>query len=132
MTGAAPRVIIISDEQWARAGLRAELREHGYDAIGATDIEHAERYVTPDPHRGPVKLVIVDQAAADARTIDTLERWRTALGARVLLLAHATRDVPSGPWDEIVRRPVSIGDLEERVRALMPLAEADRKSVDVK
>lgn len=127
----APRIIILSDEQWARAGLRAELREHGYDAIGATDIEHAERYVLPDPERGPVRLVIADQDAVDARVIDTLSRWRTALGARIVLVAHATRAVPSGPWDEVVRRPIAIEGIEDRVRALVPLPDEERKPLDV-
>ncbi len=128
----APRIIILSDEQWARAGLRAELREHGYDAIGAPDVERAERYVLPNPDRGPVRLVIADQGVMDARTIDTLARWRTALGARILLMAHATRAVPPGPWDEVVHRPVSMGEVEERVRALVPLATNEQRPLDVK
>ncbi len=130
MAGTAPRVIIISDEQWARAGLRAELREHGYDAIGATDIERAERHALPDPERGPVRLVIVDQDILDDRTIDILRRWRQGLGVAVVLLAHATRASPAGDWDEVVRRPCSVADIEAIVRTLVPLAAADTGPLD--
>jgi hypothetical protein len=123
--GAPPRVIIISEDQWSRAGLRAELREHGYDAIGAADIEHAERYVLPNAERGPVALVIADQDVLDERTADTLRRWRIALGVKLMLLAHVTRNAPHGDWDEVVKRPVDVGTIEGIVRRLVPLA-ADR------
>ncbi len=127
----APRIIILSNDQWVRAGLRAELREHGYDAIGAQDIEHAERYVLPDPERGPVRLVIADQDLMDERGIDTLRRWRKGLDCAVVLLAHATRAVPAGDWDEVLRRPFSLADVEAVVSARVPLAPADAHPLDV-
>lgn len=126
----APRIIILSDEQWARAGLRAELREHGYDAVGAPDFERAERHVLPNPERGPVRLVIADQDVLDDRAIDTLQRWRKGLGAAVVLLARSTRATPAGDWDEVVRRPCSVADVEAIVRRLVPLADADAGPLD--
>lgn len=127
---APPRVIIISDDQWARAGLRAELREHGYDAIGASDIEHAERYVLPNAERGTVALVIADQDVVDERTADTLRRWRIALGSKLVLLAHVTRRMPLGEWDEVIKRPVDVGAIAGIVQRLVPLPSDRARPVD--
>lgn len=126
----SPRVIIISDDQWERAGLRGELREHGYDAIGARDIEEAERYVLPTAERGSVALVIVDQDAVDDQTTDTLCRWRIALRAKLLLVAHVTRSTPPGDWDEVVKRPTDVGAIEAVVQRLVPLASDRARPVD--
>lgn len=117
-----PRVIIVSPEQWTRAGLRAELREHGVDAIGASDVADALRAGRPEPGRGPVALVVVEQDALGS-DLDAglLGRVRTRLGdPPVLLLAHATRAAPAGAWAAVLKRPVSIGEIVEAVERLLP------------
>ena len=126
----SPRVIIISNDQWARAGLRAELREHGYDAIGAWDVEDAAQYVLPRSDRGPVALVIVDQDVVDDQTTDTLRRWRIALRTKLVLLARVTRSRPPGDWDEVVKRPIGVGAIEALVQRLVPLAVDRARPVD--
>ena len=86
-----PRIVIVSTDQWLRAGLRAELRERGYDAVGARDLAEAVRVSRPEPGRGPVCLVVVDQLSLgggiEADAVDRLHRatWR----ARLVLIAPA-------------------------------------------
>src|SRR3954454_21547300 len=58
-----PRVLLVMPEQWPRALLRAALREAGYDALGAPGLPGAIRYPVHPGDRGPVRLVLLDQAA---------------------------------------------------------------------
>jgi len=117
-----PRVVIISPDQWARAGLRAELRERGVDAVGARDVPGALTAGRPDPERGPVRLLVVEQdALGDALAAGMLGRVRQRLGnPPVMLLAHATRATPAGDWAVVLRRPVSIGEIVAAVLRLLP------------
>ena len=121
MTELPARVVIVSHEQWARAGLRAELRERGVDAVGVRDIPEA---LTQHPHseRGPVRLLIIDQdTLRDDVHAGMLGRVRVRLGdPHVILLSHATRETPPGDWTVILRRPVTIGAVVDAVQRLLP------------
>src|SRR5439155_20440400 len=78
-----PRILIMSPDQRSRALLRAELREAGYDAIGASSLTTTLRYPPDEPDRGPVRLFIVDGDAAAAPAL--LERTRARYpGSRFL------------------------------------------------
>jgi hypothetical protein len=57
-----PRVLLVMPDRWHRALLRAQLRELGYDALGAPDLAGGLLYPAPEPERGPVALIVVDQA----------------------------------------------------------------------
>ncbi len=131
MANPPPRVLVISADQWRRAGLRAQLREAGYDAIGATSVEYAVRSVMPDPPRGAVKVVIADQDALDPRAVETLGRWRAALGAAIVLVAHATHQPPPGPWTDVLRRPLSVEEVVSAVRRIAPLDDAAARPLDL-
>ncbi len=110
-------------EHWPRALLLAELLERGYDAVGAPDLAAAVRLPPAAVAAEPVRLVVVDQAA-----VGEADRWLLDLLVAkqgqppVLLLAHAGRDVPAGPWSRVVRRPVPIGELAAAVEQLVPRA----------
>ncbi len=117
-----PRIVIVSDDQWLRAGLRGELRERGYDAVGARDLGEADHVSRPDPGRGPVGLVLVDQtslgAELEANAVDRLHRatWRAPL----VLIAPRNRKEAAGPWTDILRRPITVGDIADYIARMLP------------
>lgn len=118
-----PRILVVSDEQWPRALLRAQLREAGYDAIGAGTLSRALRHPPGDAERGPVRLVVVDSGPAAAEP-EALERARRHYPAVPFVLIHRAGPVPPGPWAATLQRPVSIGDIVATVRRLIPLSLA--------
>jgi DNA-binding NtrC family response regulator len=126
----APRVLLIMPDQWRRALLRAALREAGYDAIGARDMEDAARYRVIEPGRGAVHLVLVDQDA----TANAMDELRDILASHhdppAVLIGHATHAAPAGPWSRILRRPVSVEDLVAATEAELPLPIERRHPVD--
>ena len=129
-----PRILIVSPDQRSRALLRAELRETGYDAIGASSLTTALRYPPDEPDRGPVGLFIVDGDAAAAPAL--LERTRARYaGSRFLLIrsgaAAAPPDPdPPGPWQRVLRRPITIGEIVAAARELVPLPPELQVSID--
>jgi CheY-like chemotaxis protein len=115
-----PRILVVSAEQWPRALLRAQLREVGYDAIGAGTLSRALRQSPHDPERGPVRLVVVDSGAT-AGEPEALERARQRYPGAAFLLIRRAGAVPPGPWAVTLRRPVTIGEIVATVRRLVPL-----------
>ena len=110
--------------------LRAALREAGYDAIGARDMEDAARYRVIEPGRGPVDLVLVDQDA----TANAMDDLRDILASHhnppSVLIAQATHAAPAGSWSRIVPRPVSVADLVAAVESQLPLPSEAKHPVD--
>jgi hypothetical protein len=117
MPSAAPRVLLVMPEQWPRALLRAALRETGYDAVGAPGLAGALRYRASVPERGPVRLVLIDQAALTAADAGELAALSHRHGPAAPL-PPAAQDIA---WHRIVRRPASIAELVDAVRAALPL-----------
>lgn len=109
-------------DQWLRANVRAALIESGYDAVGARTVREAVGRCVDEPGRGPVRAIILDQSAlpdSSEGEADTL-RQRCAEAAAILI-APGHRAPAKGEWDEVVRRPVTIGALVRVVRTLVPL-----------
>jgi hypothetical protein len=126
-----PRVLLVMPAQWPRALLRAALREVGYDASGTRALKGALYQMAPDPTRGPVRLVVLDQEALaeeEARDLDALRDH--PLAAPMLLVAPSTRRVWSGPWARVIRRPTSISALVREVETLVPLTAEARRPID--
>ena len=105
-----------------RAGLRAELRERGHDALGARDLTEALREIRPTSDRGPVGLVVIDQSTlGEVMTVDALEQLRARVSdLPVVLIAPGNRETAEGDWTTVLRRPISIGDIADFVRRLIP------------
>lgn len=122
-----PRIVFVSDDQWLRAGLRAELRERGYDAIGARDVAEAARTAKPEAGRGPVRLVLVDQASlGDELDADAVRRvHRATWNAPMVLIASGNRPQAQGEWTDVLRRPITIGEIADYVSRALPHAHAD-------
>lgn len=118
-------------DQWPRALLRAELREHGYDAVGARTLAEAFAQLGADPDRGPVRLMVVDRDAVTepeaAPLKRLLERHAEPVG---VLLTRAGADRPDGRWGKVISRPVSIAEITQAIRDLLPLPPDARHAVD--
>jgi DNA-binding NtrC family response regulator len=115
------RILIVSADRWPRALLRAELRDAGYDAIGASSLSRALRYPPDDAERGPVRLVVVDSATAAAEPV-ALERAPQRYPGVPFVLIRGAGAASRGPWAAILQRPLSIGDIVAAVRRLVPLS----------
>jgi len=119
-------------EQWPRALLRAQLREQGYDAVGARDFTDALAYAPEEPDRGRIGLVLVDQAALEAP--DRALRWavldRYGHPVALLLARAGYRPAADEAWRKVVHRPVSIAALVREVRGQLPLAPGRSRPVE--
>ena len=125
------RILVIQPDQWPRALLRAELIERGYDAVGAADFIDALICHPQDPERGPVRLILVDQAALGGSADELLAslRARHSNALMMLLRGHAF-PAPSGNWDGVVTRPVTIGELASEIEARVPIRCPDHARMD--
>jgi hypothetical protein len=124
----SPRVLLVLPDQWPRALLRAELREEGYDAVGARSLEEALVYRPEVAERGPVRLLLVEgDVVGEGALADLLARHGNP---PAVVLAHAGQEVPPGRWARVLRRPVSIADLARVVRELVPLGGAPARPLD--
>jgi len=133
-----PRVLLIMPDQWPRALLRAALREAGYDALGAPGLAAALHYGAEAPGRGPVRLVVVDQAVlADddaAARLGELGRRHGDPGLVLLARAGDAQPIPGAAaalgWRHVLRRPTSIADLVAAVQTLLPLSPGSARPLD--
>lgn len=131
--GHPPRILVVMPAQWPRALLRAELREHGYDAAGARDL--LEALSEGESSEGPVRLMLVDQDAlgeGDPKLLhDLLDRLVAHHeGAVVVLLAGTMHQAPDGPWQQVLRRPMSISEIVAAIQQTVPLPPAERHPLD--
>ena len=102
--------------------LRAELIERGYDAVGAPDLRTAFRLPSLGEPRGPVRLVVLDEAAVAAEERRVLDLVLDEHGRPpVVLLARPLHEPRVGPWERVVRRPFALGDLVAIVEEMVPL-----------
>ena len=126
----APRILVVMPDQGKRALIRAALREVGYDAIGATNLEEARRYRAIEPGRGTVRLLVVEQDATANATDELHELLASHHDPPAVLIAHATHDVPAGPWSRILRRPVSVAEIVAAVESEVSLPDDARHPMD--
>ena len=125
-------------EHWPRALLRAALRDVGYDALGAPGLAGALRYRAQAPDRGPVRLVLVDQAVLQGDNAlplltTLLHRYEdpaSILLARTVSMPRLPEKAEPAPWTRVIRRPVSIDGIVAAVRDLLPLPPASSRPLD--
>jgi hypothetical protein len=114
-----------------RALLRAALRDAGYDALGAPDLGAALSYPATEAGRGPVRLIILDQAVllgvGDAPVTRLLNRYGEPT---TLLLASAMAPRPQHSRGRVIQRPTSIADITRAVQHLLALPAATAHPVD--
>jgi hypothetical protein len=113
-------------DQWHRALLRAQLRELGYDALGAPDLAGGLLYPALEPERGPVGLIVVDHGALTPSGETLLPELLARHEAPAMLIAPAGVSPPAGPWVRVLNRPVSIAEITRVVQELLPTTDAHR------
>ncbi|HEX2249992.1 MAG TPA: hypothetical protein VHH32_06555 [Gemmatimonadales bacterium] len=116
--------------QWPRALLRAELREAGYDALAARDLDESLAYPAADAKRGPVRLVIVDQNVVDSSHESLLTQLAERLNNPPMLLLASAVAPPSNIGGRVLQRPMSIADIVRAVQASVPLSQPTAHPVD--
>jgi DNA-binding response OmpR family regulator len=106
-------VWIIDAEQWPRALLRAELIERGFDAVGHVTADDAIKSL---PWRPP-DAIVVDLRSQHLPDVERL----LEIGVPVLVIGGRPEihDLPKREWAAVMRRPVSIGEIADRVEALV-------------
>lgn len=108
-----PLVFIIARDWQLRAGLRAELRESGIDALGMDSAEDAGRSFA----EGQMPALAVVEATAEFAGNAAIQSLVKRVPA--ILIASRTETVPLPPAAAIFYRPVSIGDITNRVLQLL-------------
>ncbi len=111
--------LVIDPDRGLRAVLGSHLVDHGYDVTEASDARSALAAIddtTPD-------LVIVDVDLPDVEAFDVLRRVRSATDAPVIVITtrSAETDRITGldlGADDYVVKPLSVGELMARVRAV--------------
>ena len=130
MTRPPPRVLLVMPDQWPRAMVRAELRERGYDAVGARSLLEA-LVLEREPARGPVRAILIDQRAVARGGRRLLARVRERYpGVALLLIGSAVVDPGTGAWNRVLRRPASVGAVVAAIRELVPLPPGATHPVD--
>jgi hypothetical protein len=106
-------VFIIARDWTLRAGLRAELRERGIDALGMDSAEDAGRTFA----EGQVPSVVVLEASVEFANDGAIQ----SLVKRVptVLVASRIETVPLPPAAAVFYRPVSIGEIADRVMEVL-------------
>jgi hypothetical protein len=111
---------IISNQQWPRAYLRAELIERGFEAVGYTEIASAVSTlgVALGDKPGVIVLELRDQAV-EARLLGAI----IETGIPVILLAGSVEAneplVKHYRWAAVMKRPVSIGTIADKVQEVI-------------
>ena len=105
-----PTVWIIDHEQWPRALLRAELIDRGLDAVGYLSVEDA---MAAFPRRFP-DLIVIELRGQKPQDVERV----FAIGVPVIAIA-GEQDIVELPFVEVLRRPVTLGEIADRVTATL-------------
>ncbi len=108
-----PTVFIIAPDWTLRAGLRAELREHGIDARGMESADEAGRAIAS----GLIPSVVVLEAVSEIASHPAIESLIERVPA--ILIASRSETVPLPPVQTVLYRPVRIGEIAARVGELI-------------
>ena len=113
-----PLVFIIARDWQLRVGLRAELRERGIDALGMDSAEDAGRSFAEGQMPALVVLEATAEFAGNPAIQSLVKRDPT------ILIASRTETVPLPPAAAVFYRPVSIGEITNRVLELLKTGHA--------
>jgi DNA-binding response OmpR family regulator len=113
-----PVVFVIARDWNLRAGVRAELRERGIEALGMDAPADAGRAVASGQLPAVVVLEAVPALAGDPGVQKLVENVPT------ILIASRTQTVPLPPVDTVIYRPVRVGEIVARVHELITRGHA--------
>jgi DNA-binding response OmpR family regulator len=107
-----PTVYVIARDWTLRAGVRAELREQGIDALGMDSLDQAGEALAAGQMPAVLVIEAIADWVADPRASRLVERVPT------IVIASRTEAVPVGV-DTVLYRPVRIGEITRRVEELV-------------
>jgi len=113
-----PVVFVIARDWNLRAGVRAELRERGVEALGMDVPADAGRAIASGQLPAVVVLEAIPELAGDPGLRKLVESMPT------ILIASRTETVPLPPVDTVFYRPVRIGEIVARVYELIARGHA--------
>jgi DNA-binding response OmpR family regulator len=113
-----PVVFVIARDWTLRAGVRAELRERGIEALGMDAPADAGRAIAG----GQLPAVVVLEALAELA--ENLAIQRLVEHVPTILIASRTETVPLPPVDTVFYRPVSVSEIVARVHELVARGHA--------
>lgn len=116
--GEMPVVLIIARDWNLRAGLRAELRERGIEALGMDSPSDAGRALASGQLPAVVVLEAIPELAGDPGVQELVKSVPT------ILIASRTETVPLPPVDTVIYRPVRLGEIAARVQQLISRGHA--------
>ncbi|HEX4075034.1 MAG TPA: hypothetical protein VHX49_06525 [Candidatus Acidoferrales bacterium] len=108
-----PVVFVIARDWTLRAGVRAELRERGIEALGMEAPADAGRAIAG----GQLPAVVVLEAVPEIA--ENLAIQKLVGHVPTILIASRTETVPLPPVDTVIYRPVSLGEIVARVHELI-------------
>lgn len=111
---------IIDSQQWPRAYLRAELIERGFEAVGYTDLAGAVAALRLPARDRPRALVLESRdQVIETGLLDAIMRT----GIPVILLVGSVEvnepAMKKYEWAAVMRRPVSIGAIADKVQEVI-------------
>jgi DNA-binding NtrC family response regulator len=108
-----PVVFVIAEDWTLRSGVRAELREHGIEALGMESASDAGRALAAGPSPAAVVLDSGAKAAADPAIQQLASRVPT------IVIASSMQSAPALPAAKIFHRPVRIAEIVSAVLDLL-------------
>lgn len=117
-TGEMPIVFVIARDWNLRAGVRAELRERGIEALGMDAPADTGRAIASGQLPAVVVLEAIPELAGDPGIRKLVESVPT------ILVASRTETVPLPPVDTVIYRPVRIGEIVARVHEVIARGHA--------
>ena len=107
-----PTVFVIGEDWHLRSLVRAELREHGVEALGLESADDAGRIIAA----GTMPSVVVLALTSLRGNIAALE----PLARRVPILVVTSPGASAPPWAAAtLPRPVTVGDVVARIESML-------------
>jgi DNA-binding response OmpR family regulator len=107
-----PTVFVIGEDWHLRSLVRAELREHGVEALGLETVDDAARTVAAGTMPSAVVLDLAS-LRGDSSKLEPLAR-------RVPVIVVTSPGASAPPWAAAtLARPVSVGDVVARVESIL-------------
>jgi len=107
-------VFIVAQDWMLRAGVRAELREKGIEALGMETVDDAARAIAA----GQMPAAVVLEAAAESADDSAVSELARRVPILVIASGIRPAEIPAASA-AVLYRPVRVGDIVARVLELL-------------